>query len=149
MELSKNIIAVIDNLAEKFGITIDWSQENIMPYLMDLFERWQKYNIAVNIMWIIVELFLIGITIWFICLIGKDRNRILKLEKDKRKDTTFFEIYFDGTLSLKFIPMLVLTLMLITAGLCIASFLHNINSLIGTIYMPEIEFYKEFINQNQ
>lgn len=31
--MSQEIINVLDNLGEKFGIAIDWSNENILPYL--------------------------------------------------------------------------------------------------------------------
>lgn len=34
--MSEDIIKVLDNLAQKFGIAIDWTSQNAMPYLEDL-----------------------------------------------------------------------------------------------------------------
>ena len=39
MSFSSEIITLIDELAARFGIIIDWSAENIMPYLTDLGTR--------------------------------------------------------------------------------------------------------------
>lgn len=33
MELSKQIIDVLEYLSAKFGMSIDWSQQNILPYV--------------------------------------------------------------------------------------------------------------------
>ena len=35
---SEQIIEVLNALCEKFGIAIDWTAENVMPYLTDLAE---------------------------------------------------------------------------------------------------------------
>ena len=40
MKFSDEFIKVIDALGKKIGIVIDWTSENIMPYIVDLFERW-------------------------------------------------------------------------------------------------------------
>ena len=34
--MSDEVIKVIDALAERFGIVIDWSSENVIPYLQQL-----------------------------------------------------------------------------------------------------------------
>lgn len=52
MNVSEQIIAVIDNLCEKFGIAIDWTQENIWPYLQSLFQKYITYEICTSVMWI-------------------------------------------------------------------------------------------------
>lgn len=33
MEVSKQIIEVLDNLCEKFGVVIDWNAKNVLPYV--------------------------------------------------------------------------------------------------------------------
>lgn len=43
--ISNQVIQVLDNLCEKFGIVIDWTSENVMPYLMELFSRYRLYLI--------------------------------------------------------------------------------------------------------
>lgn len=50
------IIKLLDDLGQRFGIAIDWSSENVMPYLKDLVSRFTTYEIATSIMWLIVGL---------------------------------------------------------------------------------------------
>jgi len=35
MEVSDQIIKVLDNLGQKFGVAVDWTQSNIMRYKND------------------------------------------------------------------------------------------------------------------
>lgn len=37
--MSEEIIKILDNLGEKFGMTVDWTSENIIPYLEELCQR--------------------------------------------------------------------------------------------------------------
>lgn len=64
--MSEEIIKVIDALAAKFGIAIDWTAANMMPYLQQLAERYISYTIASNIYWIVVWAF-VTIVLWILC----------------------------------------------------------------------------------
>lgn len=52
--MSEEIIKVLDDLGNRFGIAIDWTSENVMPYLQDLFTRFINYKIGTTIMWIVI-----------------------------------------------------------------------------------------------
>lgn len=65
MNISQQIIDVIDNLAQKFGIVIDWGQQNIMPYLQELCSKYITWEIGTSIVWIVV-----GILLLIFCVIG-------------------------------------------------------------------------------
>lgn len=52
MEVSEQIIEVLDNLAQKFGVAIDWGQENIIPYIQQLCSKYIAWEIATSIIWI-------------------------------------------------------------------------------------------------
>ena len=52
--MSEEIIKVLDNLAERFGIAIDWTSQNVMPYLQDLMNRYVSYKMGMSIMWIVI-----------------------------------------------------------------------------------------------
>lgn len=54
MEISNQIIAVLDNICEKFGIAIDWTAANALPYVQDSFVRIIKYEIATSVAWIVI-----------------------------------------------------------------------------------------------
>lgn len=57
--MSDEIIKVLDHISDKFGIAIDWSSANVMPYLQDLMTRMVKYVIYTNIVDIIFYIILI------------------------------------------------------------------------------------------
>lgn len=57
--MSEEIIKVLDNLAQKFGIAIDWTSQNIMPYLEDLASRYIAYNNLIAIVQIVILVILI------------------------------------------------------------------------------------------
>lgn len=56
MQVSDQIIAVLDNLCAKFGMAIDWSQENVIPYVSELCEKYIQYEIATSIAWCAIML---------------------------------------------------------------------------------------------
>lgn len=57
--MSDEIIKLLDHLGEKFGIAIDWSSNNIMPYLQGLMDRYINYEVITSIVWIVFGLSLI------------------------------------------------------------------------------------------
>lgn len=61
--MSNEIIKVLDDLSKRFGIAIDWSSTNIMPYLQDLMTRLVKYETYTSTMWLIIGIivFIIGL----------------------------------------------------------------------------------------
>ena len=61
--MSEEIIKILDDLGRRFGIAIDWSSENVMPYLKDLMSRFVKYETATSILWM-----LLGVIILSVCL---------------------------------------------------------------------------------
>lgn len=59
--MSEEIIKVFDYIGEKLGIAIDYTQENIQPYLEDLWHRFITYEIVVHSIWTLISL--VGIII--------------------------------------------------------------------------------------
>lgn len=49
MKLSDQIIEVLDDLCSRFGVAIDWTQENIIPTLSSLGEKYIRYEIATSV----------------------------------------------------------------------------------------------------
>ena len=46
MTVSSEIIEVLDYLGEKFGIAIDWTSNNVLPYLQTLADKFIKWEIT-------------------------------------------------------------------------------------------------------
>lgn len=54
MKFSQEIINVLDYLCQKFGVAIDWTSENVMPYLEDLCARYISYEVLTSIAWMVI-----------------------------------------------------------------------------------------------
>ena len=54
--MSEEIIKVLDELGKRFGIVIDWSNQNIIPYLQELFKRFICYRNITACVWIILSI---------------------------------------------------------------------------------------------
>ena len=119
--MSEEIIKVLDNLGEKFGIVIDWTSQNIMPYIQELMNRFRSYFITSCVIWLILELVLLVISI----VIFRGGLK----EKDKEK---YWE-WTDEGLG-RFIFLMTSTIILAIA-LPI-----TIQMLLKGIYMPEFIF---------
>lgn len=51
--MSKEVIKILDALAEKFGLAIDWTSANVLPYLQRLCGKYVTYEIATSTVWMI------------------------------------------------------------------------------------------------
>lgn len=52
--MAEEIIQVIDALCSKFGIAIDWSAENVIPYITELSSRYANYVIVSNAIYLVI-----------------------------------------------------------------------------------------------
>lgn len=52
--MSDEIIKVLDNLAEKFGIVIDWTSQNVLPYLQELCDKYINYEIWTSVVYLVI-----------------------------------------------------------------------------------------------
>ena len=72
MEVSNQIIEVLEYLSTKMGVVVDWTAENVMPYLRDLTERMISYQIVNESIQMGFSAFLmIGLTIATVLLLKK------------------------------------------------------------------------------
>ena len=63
MSFSSQFIEILDALCERFGIAVDWTSQNVMPYLTDLASRIISYEILTSVAWIVLALIVIFI-VW-------------------------------------------------------------------------------------
>lgn len=81
MTFSKEIINVLDYLCGKFGIAIDWTSDNVMPYLEDLCGRYINYEVYTSIAWcaIFAAILVVVALIWGI---GSAVNKFCNARSD-------------------------------------------------------------------
>ena len=72
--MSEEIIKVLDSLADKFGIAVDWTSANVVPYLEQLCGKYVNYEIATSVVWTMLGLlfFIVGIICYKIVYKHKD-----------------------------------------------------------------------------
>lgn len=69
--MENNAISVIDALCDKFGIMIDWTSQNAVPYLQHLMDSAVKMKITQDICIVIT---LVLASVFFLCLGKKIRK---------------------------------------------------------------------------
>ena len=86
MEFSKQFIEIMDALADRVGIIIDWGSKNVVPYVQDLGGRLVNYEIATSVAWVVLSLLPIIFTI----------SGYKKIVKDDGADEFFIVAIFIG-----------------------------------------------------
>lgn len=91
--VSNQIVEILDALCEKFGIAIDWTSQNVLPYAQELMRKAVRYELWTSIAWIVVLGIAAGIC-WVV---------VWKISKKNELD--FGKAYLDGmeTIALFFI----------------------------------------------
>lgn len=137
--MDKNaIIETLDYLFEKFGIAVDWTTENVMPYVEQLAEKIVTYNIVTNSIWLCVSVITIIVccvgaktlyTNYKQCVTEKKSNLIW--EYDKRSWSGYFDLTDFGCF------LSVLTLVFLVVGIIV--FICSLASLMQWIFIPELQ----------
>ena len=64
--MSEEIIKVLDALAEKFGLAVDWTSANVIPYLEQLCGKYVNYEIATSVVWSLLGIVLLFLAKWLL-----------------------------------------------------------------------------------
>ena len=122
--MSDEIIKVIDELGKRFGIVIDWSNENVLPYLQELAHRFIIYRTAMGIMAIVISVILI-------IIFGIGMKKLLEWRKSEK----FSENTWDDDLFIFFLAMIGCII-----GICIAAgiIIGNTAGIIQNLTIPEL-----------
>lgn len=79
MTVSEQIIQILDNLCSKIGIAIDWTSENMIPYVEMLSKKLITYEICMSVLGIVFKLLLIFGTV----VVAKKLAPIFKAGRDE------------------------------------------------------------------
>ena len=118
---SNQIIAVLDAICEKFGIVINWTASNIMPYLQDLCKRIVSYEVATSVAWIILQVVIVFLAFYI-------RNKKVKPLAETDSD--------DYPLVVATVVCIIITVI----ATIIACF--QVADVIKALTIPEITIYK-------
>lgn len=126
MTVSQQIIEVLDNLAEKFGVAIDWTGNNVIPAVQNLCAKYLNYEIGTSIIWMCVGVLL---TITGIIFAFKTR-KVLK----ENEDVGTFEYENDV-----WIIWLIITVCVLTAG--IPMIVTQVFDIVRCMVFPEYQIF--------
>lgn len=130
--MSEEIIKVLDELGKRFGIVIDWSNQNIMPYLQELLKRFICYQNITACVWIIIS---IAMTICGVIM--------LKFLNKWRKSDGYNSDFYDDDELLAVLGY-IFSIFIIALG--ISLIIGNTLGIAKNICMPEIVVYEYIKN---
>lgn len=127
--MADEIIKVLDDLSQRFGIAVDWSNQNMLPYLQTLGNKLVHYEIGMALMYITIGILLICVS----------RVTYKKWKEAANKQGYSSDEEFFG----------VITALLFIVGVCFIGF--NVPTIITGITFPEkmivekgLEMLKEY-----
>lgn len=65
MQISDEIIKVLEYLCTKIGLTIDWTSSNVLPYVEQLCGKFVKWEMGTSFTWIGIAIIATIITLIF------------------------------------------------------------------------------------
>ena len=144
--MTDEIIKLLDELAKRFGVAIDWADENVMPYLLEVYDRFITYQIVLSL--IPIVLFMVSLIITITIALKTAVNY------KNRKDSFFVKVhqlqnyhgenigeYFEITENF-WVVMFVLGLLTFALGI---ETMFEFPDLLKAIFVPElsvVEFLK-------
>ena len=69
--MSEEIIKVLDDLAKRAGIAIDWTSENVLPYLIELGGILIKYELWMSVLLLVLGVLALSAFIFIVIKITK------------------------------------------------------------------------------
>ena len=64
ISFSDELIKTFDYLLSQFGIAVDWTSENVIPYLQTLAEKLVRFEINTSIMCLVVGVVVLTVGVW-------------------------------------------------------------------------------------
>lgn len=130
--MDKELCNVIDKIAEKIGVVVDWANGNVWPYVQNVMERYRTMNIVKNVITMIVCTIIITICVILVIKMIKGIVNGLRNEVS----SIWFDADYDevSNFSLVTSVIIIIPLLVSVIVLCVAT-----GELIGWIYAPEVK----------
>ena len=135
--MSNEIIKILDDLAERFGVAIDWTAENVMPYLKELIGRLVTFEIVQSAILIVVS----GLTI-IGCIISGKKLYLSKKKCLETKEETMFHYWSEGFEEARIKSGMgeVIVATVIAVGIVMVTmFCCNVDELLRWSFIPEFK----------
>lgn len=134
MQVSDQIIQVLDYIGEKLGVSIDWTSENVMPYVQILCDKYIRWEIVTSIIWLIIGIILFVLAIASFRA-GKSYSKKYDLYNENHNEFRKY-MYYDCHSVLFFILFGLLLL------ICISVILEQVFDIVKCICFPELQLFE-------
>ena len=131
--MDEELCNIIDKIAEKIGVAIDWSSENVMPYIQDIMQRYRTMNIVNNI--IVMTVCAIIITICVIVAVKIAKGIINSSQNTS--SSIWFDADFDMVSTFSITASIIIVFSFFISGIVLCD---AIWELMGWLYVPEVKF---------
>lgn len=130
--MDKELCNVIDKIAEKIGIAIDWSSENVIPYVQDIMERYRTTNIVNNI--IVMTVCAIIITICIIVAVKVTKGIVNGLKNEV--SSIWFDADYDEVSIFSMMASIIIAISFLISVIVLCG---AIGELVEWLYVPEVK----------
>ena len=153
MEINVNK-ELVDVIAEKFGMFIDWTAENVVPQVMDILMRYRTYEIVTNGIELIIGFILIVWSLLIIRRFCKEMDTTINNFPERKPyqslSLKYTEWWTNSDCEVKLMDVKIIgILMLIFAGVAIIAgpmmFFGTFKNIMEWLIIPEIQFYNLFV----
>ncbi len=131
--MDEELCNIIDKIAEKIGVAIDWSSENVMPYIQDIMQRYRTMNIVNNI--IVMTVCAIIITICVIVAVKIIKGIINGSQN--MVSSIWFDADFDMVSIFSIVTCTIIAFSFVISGIVLCG---ATGELMGWLYVPEVKF---------
>lgn len=130
--MSDEVIKVLDVLAERFGIVIDWSSETVLPYLKDVGHRFINYTTTMSVLNILLCIIIIF--------------AVLKIIKEINKRPQLGVAYYGTDYEEPFHRIGLYTVCVLLIIGMIAAIVNKVGIIATCMTLPEKLFVKELLS---
>lgn len=136
--MSDAIIKVIDHLAEKIGVAVDWTADNIIPQVLDIMARYRTCEIIISVLIVLLCVgWGVGVYIAVKGWVLPARTRCVESQED---NFWFWECC--GDIEMNVAGVIILAFVIGVSLAAIILCIKNIGELTRWALIPEVQFYK-------
>lgn len=155
----KDFESAIDILADKFGMAIDWTSDNVIPYVKDIFERVIQYKILTNSIGAGISLLVLIACILYFVFMRREYKKLnsisyddrCMLDKEGRLRGGFFygyKYFSPHDVYLKEDPEFWSVIIVFIIVISLSALILFLVSLLEWVYIPEFKFVEYLTNMN-
>jgi hypothetical protein len=138
MTFSEQFKEVVEVICDKIGIAIDWTQDNVIPYIMEVCKRYVTLNIIEEALFVLFGVILVIVGTILTVSLSKDAKRVYENDEDG----FWFETYC-GSIEpnlVGFFGIIGAGIALIVGIVCVPC---GVSELLKWIFIPEFQIIEE------